>query len=269
VQAPAIIAHPAVRAVALTGSCGAGRAVAAEAGKHLKRCLLELGGSDPYVVLDDADIELAASACAAGRLLNAGQSCIGAKRFIVVDSVYDQFMAAFSAKMALPTGDPSVPTTKVGPLCTVEARDKIAAQVELSLAKGARASLGGLKPPGPGAFYPPTILEDVHPGMPAYDEELFGPVASVIRVPDEGEALRVANDTPFGLGAAVFTQDLEKGARIAEFELDAGMCAVNDFCKSNSRYPFGGHKDSGIGRECGEHGFKEFCNVKTVMGPKP
>ncbi|KAL1524910.1 hypothetical protein AB1Y20_019788 [Prymnesium parvum] len=267
-QAEQVIAHAAVRAVAFTGSCAAGRKVAALAGTHLKRCLLELGGSDPYVVLEDADVEAAAAACAAGRLLNAGQSCIGAKRFIVVDAVYDEFLRHFSARMDVSPGDPTLPSTKMGPLCTLEARDRVAAQVDASVAAGASVHLGGRKPDGPGAFYPPTILTGVMPGMPAYHEELFGPVAAVIRVGSEAEAIRVANDTPFGLGAAVFTRDLAKGARIAEYELEAGMCFVNDFCKSNSRYPFGGCKDSGVGRECGDHGFKEFCNIKTVYSPQ-
>jgi len=260
-----VIENPLVRAVTLTGSTPAGKAVAAKAGEVLKKTVLELGGSDPYVILEDADLDTAAAACATARLINSGQSCIAAKRFIVVAAVRDAFEEKFLAAMAATKmGDPMEEDTVVGPQARVDLRDELHDQVVRSVAAGARCILGGEVPAGPGAYYPPTVLTDVTPGMPAYEEELFGPVASVIPVADEAEALRVANDTVFGLGAAVFTRDVEKGARIAADELEAGACFVNAFVRSDPRLPFGGVKESGYGRELSSFGILEFVNIKTV-----
>jgi len=260
-----VIENPLVRAVTLTGSTPAGKAVARKAGEELKKTVLELGGSDPYVILEDADVEAAARTCATARLINSGQSCIAAKRFIVVDAVRDVFLKAFvEAMKEARMGDPMEEETVVGPQARTDLRDELHDQVVRSLKAGARCLLGGEIPEGPGAFYPPTILTDVGPGMAAYQEELFGPVAAVIPVKDEAEALRVANDTVFGLGAAVFTGDLEKGTRIAREELEAGACFVNAFVRSDPRLPFGGVKESGYGRELSPFGIQEFVNIKTV-----
>ena len=260
-----VIENPLVRGVTLTGSTPAGRAVAAKSGEMLKKTVLELGGSDPYVILEDADLESAASTCATARLINSGQSCIAAKRFIVVEKVRQAFEERFVAAMAAGRmGDPMDEDTVVGPQARVDLRDELHDQVVRSVEAGARCILGGEVPAGPGAYYPPTVLTDVVPGMPAYSEELFGPVASIIPVGGEEEALRVANDSCFGLGAAVFTRDLEKGARIAREELEAGACFVNAFVRSDPRLPFGGVKESGYGRELSPFGILEFVNVKTV-----
>ena len=260
-----VIEHPRVRAVTLTGSTPAGKAVATKAGEVLKKTVLELGGSDPYVILADADIDKAASTCATARLINSGQSCIAAKRFVVVDSVREAFEERFVAAMAeAKMGDPMEEDTVVGPQARTDLRDELHEQVAKSLEAGARCLLGGKVPEGPGAYYPSTVLTDVAPGMPAYSEELFGPVASIIPVNDEAEALRVANDSSFGLGAAVFTQDVDRGTRIAREGLDAGACFVNNFVRSDPRLPFGGIKESGYGRELSPFGILEFVNVKTV-----
>jgi succinate-semialdehyde dehydrogenase/glutarate-semialdehyde dehydrogenase len=265
-QVEAVIKHRAVKGVSLTGSTPAGKSVASIAGNALKKCVLELGGSDPYLILEDADLKSAAEICSAGRLLNAGQSCIGAKRFIVIDKVYSEFLEYFTHEMNNAVfGDPCDSETTMGPLARTNLRDELHQQVADSVQKGAEVVIGGAIPERKGAYYPPTILENVKPGMPAYDEELFGPVASVIRVKDEKEAIRVANDTVFGLGAAVFTKDVKRGERIAETQLQAGCCFVNDFVKSDPRLPFGGIKESGFGRELSSHGIKEFMNVKTVV----
>jgi succinate-semialdehyde dehydrogenase / glutarate-semialdehyde dehydrogenase len=260
-----IIENPLIRAVTLTGSTPAGKAVARKAGEVLKKTVLELGGSDPYVILEDADLDSAVATCTTARLVNSGQSCIAAKRFIVVEAVREAFQERFVAGMAAAKmGDPMEEDTLVGPQARVDLRDELHDQVTRSIAAGARCLLGGEIPPGPGAFYPPTVLTDVGPGMAAYDEELFGPVAAVIPVRDESEALRVANDTVFGLGAAVFTGDVERGTRIAREELDAGACFVNAFVRSDPRLPFGGVKESGYGRELSPFGILEFVNIKTV-----
>ena len=260
-----IIADKRIKAVTLTGSTPAGKAVAAAAGKYLKKCVLELGGSDPYLIMEDADIDAAVDACVAGRILNAGQSCIGAKRFIVVDSVYDEFATKFTDKMrAISIGDPFDETKKMGPLARSNFREDIHRQVENSISKGAKLLTGGYIPEGDGAYYPATVLGDVKKGMVAYHEELFGPVASLIRAESEADAIEIANDTVFGLGAAVFTKDVERGKRIAEEELEAGCCFVNDFVRSDPRLPFGGVKESGYGRELSHHGMMEFVNVKGV-----
>jgi succinate-semialdehyde dehydrogenase / glutarate-semialdehyde dehydrogenase len=260
-----IISHPAIRAVTLTGSAEAGRAVARAAGECLKKTVLELGGSDPYVVLDDADVPRAAAICAESRLLNAGQSCIAAKRFIVVESRVREFTELLvEAMRARKLGDPLDESTDVGPLARLEVRDNCHRQVVESVARGAKCVLGGRVPDGPGAYYPPTVLVDVAKGMRAFDEELFGPVAAVAAAKDEEEAIRAANDTLFGLGAALFTRDLERGERIAADRMEAGSCFVNAFVKSDPRLPFGGVKESGYGRELSSFGIREFVNVKTV-----
>jgi succinate-semialdehyde dehydrogenase / glutarate-semialdehyde dehydrogenase len=253
-----------VRAATLTGSGSAGRAVAAKAGALLKKTVLELGGSDAYVVLADADLEAAVETCVASRLTNSGQSCIAAKRFVVVEPVVADFTARFVARMrAARMGDPLDEATEVGPQARVDLRDDLHRQVEASVARGARCLLGGEVPDGPGAFYPPSVLVDVRPGMPAYDEELFGPVAAILTARDEDDAVRIANDSVFGLGAAVFTRDLARGEAVAR-RLEAGACFVNAFVKSDPRLPFGGIKESGYGRELGVYGIKEFVNLKTV-----
>jgi len=260
-----LIEHPKVRAVTLTGSTPAGRAVAAAAGAMLKKTVLELGGSDAYVILEDADLEATVEACVLGRLLNGGQSCIAAKRFVVPKKIRGEFEARLVQRMNSATmGDPLSEECDIGPQARHDLRDELHAQVERSVAAGALLLLGGRVPEGPGAFYPPTVLSDVRPGMPAYDEELFGPVAAIIPVEDEEDAIRVANDSDFGLGAAVFTADTARGEAIAARRLEAGICFVNTFVKSDPRLPFGGIKQSGYGRELGHHGIREFVNVKTV-----
>jgi succinate-semialdehyde dehydrogenase/glutarate-semialdehyde dehydrogenase len=264
-QSKLVIRHKHVAAVTLTGSTGAGKAVAKEAGARLKKCVLELGGSDPYLILGDADLDVAVEACATSRLLNSGQSCIAAKRFIVVESIRDEFERRFVARMQrATTGDPHVSGTDVGPQARRDLRDALHDQVQRSVAKGARVLLGGTVPEGPGNFYPPTVLTDVRKGMPAYTEELFGPVASIIPVKTTREAVRVANDTVFGLGAAVFTTDVIKGEALALNDLQAGACFVNAFVRSDPRLPFGGIRESGYGRELARHGLLEFQNAKTV-----
>jgi len=261
----ALVEAPEVVAVTLTGSTPAGRAVAAKAGACLKKTVLELGGSDPYVVLEDADLEKTAETCAAARLLNGGQSCIAAKRFVVVEPVLRRFEELLVARVrARRTGDPLEEGVDVGPQARRDLRDELHRQVEASVARGARVLLGCAVPDGPGAFYPPSVLTGVAPGMPAFDEELFGPVAAIVAAKDEGDAIRLANHTVFGLGAAVFTRDLERGERIARHELAAGSCFVNAFVKSDPRLPFGGIRASGYGRELGAFGIREFVNVKTV-----
>ncbi len=260
-----LIEDPRVAAVTLTGSTPAGRAVAKKAGECLKKTVLELGGSDPYVVLSDAGLDLAAEQCVTSRLINGGQSCIAAKRFIVNRDQLEEFehrvVAAMAAKRV---GDPLEETTDVGPMARADLRDELHEQVQASVAAGACCVLGGDKPDGLGAFYPPTVLTGVRPGMPAYEEELFGPVAAILPAKNDRDAIRIANDSPFGLGAAVFTADESAGRRIATHELAAGNCFVNAFVRSDPRLPFGGVKESGYGRELGSYGFYEFVNVKTV-----
>lgn len=265
-QTERLINHPAIKAVAFTGSTPVGQKVGGIAGAKLKPHVLELGGSDAYVILEDADLEQAVAACAAGRLLNCGQSCIGAKRFVVVAALHDAFLERIAERMGgVAVVDPLDPKSGMGPMVSRRARDSIHAQVSASVAQGAKVAIGGEVPPGPGAFYPPTVLFDVGVGQPAYHEELFGPVASVIKAEDEVDAIRIANDTSYGLGAAVFTRDTQRGERIASEELEAGLCFVNDFVKSHQALPFGGVKQSGVGRECASYGIKEFVNVKTVV----
>jgi succinate-semialdehyde dehydrogenase/glutarate-semialdehyde dehydrogenase len=260
-----LIDHPVVKAVTLTGSTPAGKAVAARAGNALKKTVLELGGSDPYVILEDADLDQAVTACVTGRLINTGQSCIAAKRFIVVESVAKAFEKKLLTVMKEKTmGDPTDESTDIGPMARHDLRDELHDQVKQSVEAGARCLMGGKVPEVEGAYYPVTVLADVAPGMAAYKEEIFGPVASIIPVRDEAEALKTANDTPFGLGGAVFTSDIIKGEQIASEVIEAGACFVNDFVRSDPRLPFGGVKESGYGRELSRFGIREFVNVKTV-----
>jgi succinate-semialdehyde dehydrogenase/glutarate-semialdehyde dehydrogenase len=258
-----VIDSPHVRAVTLTGSTPAGRDVASRSGRAIKKTVLELGGSDAYLVLEDADLEAAAEACVRSRLINSGQSCIAAKRFLVMESVRTRFEDLFIEKMRARTmGDPRQ-SPDVGPLARHDLRDGLHKQVTASVEQGARLRLGGVVPEGPGAFYPPTVLTEVTKGMAAFDEETFGPVAAIVPVRDEAEAIRLANDSPFGLGAAVFTADLARGERIAA-ALEAGNVFVNALVASDPRLPFGGVKESGYGRELSRHGIREFVNIKTV-----
>lgn len=260
-----LIDHPLIKAVTLTGSTPAGKAVASRAGAALKKTVLELGGSDPYIVLEDADLEQAAQTCVNSRLVNTGQSCIAAKRFIVVEPVRRRFEELFVRAMrSKRMGDPLQEETELGPLARRDLRDGLHQQVERSVAKGAKLLLGGHIPDGPGAFYPPTVLTDVKKGVPIYEEETFGPVAAIIPVKDEAEAIRTANDTSFGLGAAVFTKDRARGEQIAATGLQAGSCFVNALVRSDPRLPFGGIKESGYGRELSSFGIREFVNIKTV-----
>ena len=260
-----LIEHPKVRAVTLTGSTPAGQAVAGAAGAVLKKTVLELGGSDAYVILEDADLETTVEACVMGRLLNGGQSCIAAKRFVVPQKILAEFETRLVQRMSAATmGNPLDADCDLGPQARHDLRDELHAQVERSVTAGASLLLGGRVPEGPGAYYPPTVLTNVRPGMPAYDEELFGPVAAILPVEDEEQAIRVANDSEFGLGAAVFTTDTARGEEIAARRLEAGSCFVNSFVKSDPRLPFGGIKLSGYGRELGRHGIHEFVNIKTI-----
>jgi succinate-semialdehyde dehydrogenase/glutarate-semialdehyde dehydrogenase len=264
-QVDSIIENPIIKAVTLTGSASAGRAVASKAGKMLKRSLLELGGSDPYIILEDANVEEAVFTCVSSRLINSGQSCIAAKRFIVVQSQREKFEELYVYNMKnRKMGDPLSEDVSVGPQARHDLRDELHEQVKGSISKGAKVLLGGNIPEGEGAFYPPTVLTDVKKGMPAYEEELFGPVAAIITVKDELEAIRVANDTPFGLGAAIFTADIERAERIATQEIEAGSCFINAYVRSDPRLPFGGIKESGYGRELSYYGIREFTNVKTI-----
>ncbi len=263
-QVKAVIESPWIKAVTLTGSTQAGQAVAAQASAQLKKTVLELGGNDPYVILADANLEKTVDSCVAARMLNGGQSCIAAKRFIVVKEIAAQFERLIVAKMrAQVMGDP-LENVDLGPLARFDLREELHWQVEKSVEQGARRLSGGKIPEGPGAYYPPTVLVDVNPGMPVFDQELFGPVATIIVAEDETDAIRLANRTEFGLGAAVYTGNVEKGRHIAEKELEAGCCFVNDFVKSDPRLPFGGVKMSGYGRELALFGIREFVNIKTV-----
>ncbi len=262
---PAVIADHRVAAVSLTGSSRAGRSVAAAAGAALKPCVLELGGSDPAVVLADADLELAVEQCAVGRLINAGQSCIATKRIIVSRPLRAAFEEALLARLArLRVGDPRDEATELGPLAREDLRDALARQVTQSVAAGAVCRLGGQAPSGAGWYYPVTLLTDPPPGSPACREELFGPVATLIEAADEEDAIRLANDTAFGLGAAVYSRDVARAEAIARDRLEAGSAFVNAFVRSDPRLPFGGTKDSGWGRELGREGLLAFTSAKTV-----
>lgn len=260
-----VIENRHINAVSITGSTEAGKSVAATAGAALKKTVLELGGSDAYVILEDADLQEAAETCVTSRLINSGQSCIAAKRFVVPARIRDHFEELFVTEMQRrKLGDPTKEETEIGPQARADLRDDLHRQVLESIDKGARCLLGGFVPEDEGAWYPATVLTDVGPGMPAYDEELFGPVAAIIPVADEDEAIRVANDSAFGLGAAVMTRDVRRGKKIAAEQLEAGACFVNTYVKSDPRLPFGGIKDSGYGRELGRNGIHEFVNIKTV-----
>jgi succinate-semialdehyde dehydrogenase/glutarate-semialdehyde dehydrogenase len=262
----ALIDNPAIAAVTLTGSVEAGRQVAGAAGAALKKSVMELGGSDAYLVLEDADIEHAARVCAAARMVNGGQSCIAGKRFIVVAPVRERFEQAFVRAMQdFQMGDPRDPETKLGPLQSIKARDDIHDQVRRSIQAGAKLLLGGEVPDRPGAWYPATVLGNVRPGMPAHDEEVFGPVAAIIEAADEDDAIRIANASQFGLGSGVITSDLARGERIAAEEIEAGISFVNENVRSDPRLPFGGVKHSGYGRECSYFGIREFTNIKSVL----
>ena len=264
-QMEGVIKNNKIKAVTLTGSVPAGKAVAKTAGSVLKKTVMELGGSDPYLVLEDADLEMAADTCVNSRLINAGQSCIAAKRFIIVEKIYNEFEKLFVDKMKVKKmGDPFDESNHLGPQASVTLRDDLHKQVEESIQLGAKVILGGKIPEIEGAWYPPTILSNVKKGMPAYDDELFGPVAALIKVKDEKEAIEVANDSIFGLGAAVFTKDIERGEKIAKEKLQAGCCFVNSFVKSDPRLPFGGINESGYGRELSTFGIREFVNIKSV-----
>ena len=261
-----VIKNSKISAVTLTGSTPAGKSVASLAGSLLKKTVLELGGNDPYVILEDADLDNAVKSCIAGRMLNAGQSCIAAKRFIVVQSCLKEFIDKVHNEIKkMKMGDPINPDINIGPMVNNIARDELHQQVLISIEKGAKLLFGGKIPQLDGAFYPPTLLVDVEPGMPAFDDELFGPVAVVISAKDQSHAIELANKTNFGLGAAIFTRDLDKGENIATKELEAGSCFVNDFVKSDPRLPFGGIKESGYGRELSEFGIQEFVNIKSVV----
>lgn len=264
-EIPPLIADPRIAAVTLTGSTRAGRSVASHAGQALKKVVLELGGSDPYVVLADADLDVAVTTSVAARMINGGQSCIAGKRFVVVKPRLAEFEKRFVEAMEkTKMGDPQDARTELGPMARVELRDALHRQVEQSVARGARLLSGGAIPERAGAWYPPTVLAAVTPGMPAFDEELFGPVGAIVAAEDDEQAIRLANQTSFGLGACVFTRDLERGARIAKDELAAGACFVNAQVRSDPRLPFGGVKDSGHGRELGALGIREFVNAKCV-----
>lgn len=261
-----VIENRLIKAVTLTGSTPAGKSVATAAGSVLKKSVLELGGSDPYLILDDADVAVAARLCVSSRLLNAGQSCIGAKRFIVAEEIYDEFKSEFVRLMSeAKYGDPLNSQSTFGPMARPDLRDELHQQVDKSRELGASVLLGGFIPEEKGAFYPATVLENVVPGMPAYHEELFGPVGVLFRFRTIEEAIQIANDTVFGLGAGIFTSDISKGKFLAEKGLEAGCVFVNDFVKSDPRLPFGGVKESGYGRELSVIGIREFVNVKTVV----
>ncbi|OSP53421.1 NAD-dependent succinate-semialdehyde dehydrogenase [Pseudoruegeria sp. SK021] len=263
-----LIGHPLVRGVTLTGSDGAGRHVGAVAAKALKKTVLELGSNDAYLVLEDADIETAVKSSTMGRLYNNGQTCVSAKRFIVTDKVYSAFVDAFVAKMKeITMGDPTDETTELGPLSSQDQFDTVKEQVDQSVAKGATILCGGKAPDRKGAYYPATVLAELKPGMPAYDDEIFGPVASVIRAKDDEDAMRLANESRYGLGGGIFSQNEERALTLAREHFDTGMIRINSFGAADPNMPFGGVKDSGYGREHGGFGMKEFVNTKAIFLP--
>jgi succinate-semialdehyde dehydrogenase/glutarate-semialdehyde dehydrogenase len=262
-QTAALIGDPRIQAVTLTGSERAGKSVAATAGAHLKKCVMELGGSDPFVVLQDADLDVAIKIAVASRFGNAGQTCIAAKRFILVDAIAEAFVERFVAAVgALRIGDPNDEASTLAPMARTDLRDEVHRQVQGSIAGGARCLLGGAPHASP-TGYQATLLDQVGPGMAAYHEELFGPAAAIIRVRDEADAARVANDTSFGLGASVWTSDRDRGEAFAR-GIQAGAVFVNALVRSDVRLPFGGTKQSGFGRELASHGIHEFTNIKTI-----
>lgn len=264
-QSEALIGHDKVRGVTLTGSDGAGSIVGQQAAKAIKKVVLELGSNDAFIVLEDADVELAVETCTQARLINNGETCVAAKRFIVVDSLYDDFRERIVKKFAdAKSGDPMNDDSDLGPLARKDLQEKLHEQVEDSVAKGATIAVGGQLPEGKGSFYPATILENVEKGQPAYDDELFGPVASLIRAKDQDDALRIANDSRYGLGGAIFSKDEDKAIRLAREEFDTGMVYINGYGLANPALPFGGVKNSGHGREHGGFGIKEFVNIKGL-----
>ncbi|MFT4956276.1 MAG: succinate-semialdehyde dehydrogenase/glutarate-semialdehyde dehydrogenase [Brevundimonas sp.] len=264
----ALIAHPRVRGVTLTGSDEAGRHVGAVAAKALKKTVLELGSNDAYLVLEDADIETAVKFSVMGRLFNNGETCVSAKRFIVTDKVYDDFVDQFVARMeAITLGDPMDEDCQLGPLSSEEQLQTVKGQVEDSVAKGAKVLCGGEAADRQGAYYPATVLADLAPGMPAYDDEIFGPVASIIRARDDEDAMRLANDSRYGLGGGIFSRNEDRAFRLARDHFDTGMVRINSFGAADPNMPFGGVKDSGYGREHGGFGLKEFINVKSLFLP--
>lgn len=261
-----IIAQEHIKAITLTGSTEAGKKVASTAALHLKKQVLELGGSDPYIVLKDADIDLAVKVCVKSRLINTGQSCIAAKRFIVDKSIMPNFQEKMvTAMQENKYGDPMNPNNQLGPMARKDLRDELHQQVEKSIALGASLLCGGFIPDGKGAFYPPTVLVNVKKGMPAYDEELFGPVAALIEAEDEEHAINIANDTIYGLGAAIFSKNLEHAEKLAIEKIEAGSVFINELVSSNPKLPFGGIKQSGYGRELSYYAIREFSNIKTIL----
>ena len=263
-----IIAHDKIRGVTMTGSDGAGSHIGQIAAKNLKKTVLELGSNDAYLILEDADVELAIKTCVEGRLYNNGQTCVSAKRFVVTDAVYDQFVAGFVEQMkATQMGDPMQDDTQLGPLSSKEQYDTISQQVRDSVKNGATVLCGGDPDDRTGQYYPATVLADCKPGMPAYDDELFGPIASIIRAKDDEDAMRIANDSRYGLGGGIFTADEDKARRLARDHFDTGMIRINSFGAADPNMPFGGVKDSGFGREHGGFGLKEFVNVKAIYMP--
>ncbi|MCD1590123.1 NAD-dependent succinate-semialdehyde dehydrogenase [Qipengyuania citrea] len=263
-----VIEHKLIRAVTMTGSDGAGSHIGELASKNLKKTVLELGSNDAYLVLEDADIETAVKTCVMGRLYNNGETCVSAKRFIVTDAVYDEFVSAFVERMkGVTMGDPTKDDTQLGPLSSKEQFDTIVEQVSKSIDQGATLLCGGDPADDAGCYYPATVLADCKPGMPAYDDELFGPVASVIRAKDDEDAMRIANDSRYGLGGGIFTKDEDKAVRLARDHFDTGMIRINSFGAADPNMPFGGVKDSGYGREHGGFGMKEFVNAKAIFLP--
>ncbi|MGP5063213.1 NAD-dependent succinate-semialdehyde dehydrogenase [Psychrobacter celer] len=264
-QSEKLIENDKVRGVTLTGSDDAGRIVGQQAAKAIKKSVLELGSNDAFIVLEDADIETAVETCTQARLVNNGETCVAAKRFIVVDSVYDEFRKRIVEKFeGTKSGDPMDDSSDIGPLARKDLQEKLHEQVEDSVKKGATIAVGGELPEGKGSFYPATILENVEKGQPAYDDELFGPVASLIRAKDQDDAMRIANDSRYGLGGAIFSKDEEKAIRLASEQFDTGMVYINGYGLANPALPFGGVKNSGYGREHGGFGIKEFVNIKAV-----
>lgn len=262
----AIIEHEKVRGVTLTGSDTAGKTIAQAAGKVLKPTVLELGSNDAYMVLEDADLDLAAKVCANARLYNNGETCINGKRFIVTEKVYDEFLDKFKARFeAVKTGDPNADDTDMGPMARVDLRDTLQKQVDQSIEKGATVAVGCAIPEGPGAFYPASILTDVAPGQPAYEDELFGPVASVIKAKDDEDAMRIANDSRYGLGGGILSRNVDRAIELASRHFDTGMVYINTYGVADPSMPFGGVKNSGYGREHGGFGIKEFANAKSIF----
>jgi succinate-semialdehyde dehydrogenase/glutarate-semialdehyde dehydrogenase len=254
-----------VRGITFTGSANAGKTIAVQAAKSIKKTVLELGSNDAYIVLEDADMELAITTCVNGRLYNNGETCVAAKRFIVVDAVYDQFKKGFVERMStIKTGDPFDENMELGPMARKDLREKIHNQVKDSIEKGAEVLCGGKMPEGAGFYYPSTVLGNVNPGQPAYDEELFGPVASLIKAKDQEDAIRIANDSRFGLGGGIFSKDEDKAIALAQKHFDTGMVFINSFGTAQVEMPFGGVKDSGYGNEHGGFGIKEFVNPKSI-----